>query len=128
MILVIEDFDKYRKVKNEVEKNDNYFLSIGDFEYFRLVRSLNVELTDLPDEADILQEVKDILILEVSIQVCSGLIGQNAQAISEGIVIDPWKEQLDNLKSEKEIKYSLIGKNHFIADSTEFDGYTAKLL
>ena len=127
MILELADFEKYQKVKFEVAKAESYFLGLGDSEYQRLYRSLNVAVTDLPIEADVLQEIKDILILEVSIQVASGLIGQNAQAISEGIVIDPWKELLDTFKEDKEMKYALIGKNHFIDGAEEFDAYTAKV-
>ena len=127
MILAITDFEKYQKVKFEILKAESYFLGLGDNEYFKMVRNLNIPTDELPIEADVLQEIKDVLILAVSIQVCSGLIGQNAQAISEGIVIDPWKELLDTYTKQKEIDYALIGKNHFIDGSTEFDSYTARM-
>lgn len=126
MILTVDDFKRFPKVLYTVNQDSNYYLGLGDQFYNKKVRLYDVDSDDLPDEADVLDEVKELMILDVCIKVAEGLVGQNVQEVTQGIVTDPWQMQLDAFKKDFNQKDKLIGANHFKKDAEYFSAYTAR--
>ena len=127
MILTLDDFKRFPKVLYTLNQDSAYYLGLGDQFYNKKVRLYGVESDELPTEANVLDEVKELMILDVCIKVAEGLVGQNVQEVTQGIVTDPWQMQLDTFKKDFNQKDKLVGANHFIKDAEYFPAYTAKV-
>jgi len=127
MILTIDDFKRFPKVLYTVNQDLTYYLGLGNEFYNKKVRLYDVDVNDLPDESNVLSEVKELMILDVCMKVAEGLVGQNVQEVTQGIVTDPWQMQLDAFKKDFNQKDKLVGANHFIKDADYFPAYTAKV-